>query len=76
MKNSQELFQQVPFEAMIFKQKLQPRNLSNPKAISCSGMKNRLELPSNDDFKKTKNMIEEFLKRSYADLPQIVEMAG
>ena len=61
---------------MIFKQKPQPRNLSNPKAIGLSVMENHLEPPSDEDFKKAETMIEEFLKPSSADLPHIVEMAG
>ena len=39
-------------------------------------MKNRPELPLDEDFKKAENMIGEFLKTSSTNLPHIVEMAG
>ena len=55
--------------------KLRPRNLGNSKAIAFSNVANRLELPSDEDFKKAETMIREFLKPSSADLPHTVDMA-
>ena len=67
--------QRVPSESLIFTQKPRPRNLGNPKAIAFSNIANRLDLPSDEDFKKAETMIGEFLKPSLAELPHTVEMA-
>ena len=76
MKNSQEILQRVPSEALIFKQKSRPRNLGSPNAIAFFDGENHPELPSDEDFKKAKNMIRELLKPSSANLPHTVEMVG
>ena len=67
--------QRVPLESLIFNQKPRARNLGNPKAIAFASAENRLELPTDEDFKKAETMIGEFLKPFSAELPHTVEMA-
>ena len=50
--------------------------MGNPNAIAFSGAEDHHELPSDEDFKKAKTMIGEFLKSSSADFPHVVEMTG
>ena len=75
-KNSQEILQRVPSEALIFNQKARPRKLGNPNAIVFFDLENHPKLPSDEDFKKAETMIGESLKPSPTDLPHMVEMVG
>ena len=61
---------------LILKQKPRPRNLGNPKAIGFSTSEYRLELPSEEDFRKATTLIGELLKPLSAELPQTIEMAA
>ena len=76
MKNRKDILRWVPSEVMIFKQKSRQRNLSSPSVTGFSGMENRQELPTDEDFKKVIRMIGEFLEFSSVDLPHVVEIGG